>query len=138
MQPGFTTHYATTLTVDFRIFALVEFIDYTAENGEVYRMPKAARSDLASIPRPLWSLLPPAGEDGAEYGLCAFLHDLCYRNTLLRVLPDGSTQLAALPKDRCDLLLKESMELCGVPAHIVFEIYEGVRLGGQGSFCEDR
>lgn len=134
----FSTRYALTLTPDFRIFALMEPVRFTAKDGTVYEMPKAARSDLASIPRALWALLPPAGEDGAEYALAACLHDLAYRGTLKRVLPDGSAVLAMLAKEASDLLLKEAMEACGVPARIVFEICEGVRLGGASAFAEDR
>lgn len=138
MKTGFSTRFANTLTVDFRIFALMEPIDYIAQDGTHYRMPKAARSDLASIPRPLWALLPPAGDDGAEYGLPAFLHDCSYRGTLNLIQEDGTAILAMVTKERADLLLKESMELCGVPPAIVLTIYEGVRLGGASSFREDR
>ena len=135
---GFQTRYANTVTSDFRIFALLDAIDYIALDGTRYRLPKAARSDLASIPRPLWSLLPPTGADGAEYGLAAFLHDLCYRDTLLLVNPDGSTQLAHLTKERSDNLLREAMLACQVPAAIVETIYEAVVLAGGSSFAGDR
>ncbi len=139
MKPGFQTRFALTLTVDFRNFAMMEQVPYLAADGTLYIIAKGARSDLASIPRMLWSLLPPAGEDGAEYGLCAYLHDVLYRRKI-KVQESGGTlrDCPEMTKDRADLLLKESMELCGVPAHIVTMIYEGVRLGGQAAWDSDR
>ena len=135
---GFSTRYAVTVTSDFRIFAMMEPVDFFARDGRHFRIPKAATSDLASIPRPAWSLLPPAGTDGAEYALAAFGHDAAYRNTLLLVNADGTTQKAALSKEDCDLFLREAMIACNVPMDIVFAIYEAVRLAGSSAFAGDR
>ena len=128
----------------------MEAVDYVSAAGIRYRMPKAATSDLASIPRGLWNLLPPPGENGAEYGIAAYLHDTAYRNTLL-VWPVGSMPngtpipndntgwiKASLSKPDCDLLLKEAMLYCGVPEAIVETIYEAVNLAGGSSYKEDR
>ena len=138
LTPGhFSTRIANTLTSDFRHFVLIGPIFYLSNNETLYQLPKNGKSDLASIPRPLWSLLPSAGEDGAEYGLATFGHDLCYRNTLL--VWDGSQWVvAALEKTDCDLLLREMMIACQVPEDIADEIYEGVKLGGTSSFNADR
>ena len=101
-------------------------------------MPEGAQSDLASIPRELWSLLPPAGEIGSEYALAAFLHDTAYRNTLKIVQADGSVIPANLSKHDCDSLLKEAMLACQVPISIAETIYEAVNLAGSSAFNGDR
>jgi hypothetical protein len=135
---GFSTRICNVITSDFRIFALMEAVDYVSAAGIRYRMPKAAMSDLASIPRGLWNLLPPPGENGAEYGIAAYLHDCAYRNTLQIVNADGTVSIANLSKADCDLLLKEAMLYCGVPEAIVETIYEAVNLAGGSSYKEDR
>jgi hypothetical protein len=138
LTPGhFSTRIATVITSDFRIFDNLEPVYYLSNDGTLYQIPKNATSDLASIPRELWSLLPPAGTTGAEYALAAFGHDSAYRNTLL--LWNGSAWvLATLEKPDCDLLLREMMIACQVPEDVVDTIYEAVRLGGAGSFKDDR
>ena len=116
----------------------------------LYRFPRYAPTDLASIPRPLWSFLPPSGEDGAEYGLAARGHDNFYQDTAL-VWPPGATPpavfvpndntgwvKASLSKADSDLMLKEMMLACKVPADIVYTIYEAVKIGGQPAFDNDR
>ena len=135
---GFQTRYANTVTSDFRHFGLLDDIDFYAINGTRYRIPRGAQSDLASIPQPLWSLLPPTGEDGSEYGLAAFGHDAEYRNTLQIVDATGAVTKANLTKPQCDSLLKEMMLDCQVPAAIVQTIYEAVVLAGGSSFAGDR
>ena len=118
LAPGqFSTRVASTDTVDFRHFVLTAGVEYLSLAGDLYRLPCFGKSDLASIPRPLWALLPPAGEDGAEYALSAFGHDLAYNDTLL-MWPYGATPMlvptskdntgwvkATLPRADCDLLL---------------------------------
>jgi hypothetical protein len=101
-------------------------------------MPRGAQSDLASIPKPLWSILPPAGSDGAEYGMAAFGHDCAYRNTLQVVSLDGTVSPANLPKAACDLLLREMMIVCEVPSDIIEIIYKAVSIAGSSSFNADR
>jgi hypothetical protein len=135
---GFSTRYANTVTADFRHFGLLDAVDYFAVDGTHYRIPRGAQSDLASIPQPLWSLLPPTGEDGSEYGLAAYGHDAAYRNTLQIVDASGEVTKANLTKSQCDNLLKEMMLACQVPESIVLAIYEAVNLCGQSSFNEDR
>ena len=128
----------------------MDSVEYFSLDGDLYRLPRFGKSDLASIPRPLWALLPPQGEDGAEYGLCAFGHDLSYKDTLLvwpknnvlagPPMPNDNTGWvkATLPRAGCDLLLKEMMLACNVPKDIAEEIYLGVKFGGQSAFDNDR
>ena len=60
-----------------------------------------------------------------ESWMAAFLHDYLYRST-------------NIPKDVCDSLLREAMEDLCVDWVERDAIYEGVALGGQSSFDEDR
>jgi hypothetical protein len=151
LQPGqFSTRIASIDTSDFRNFCLMDSIEYLSLAGVLYRIPKFCWSDLASIPRPLWSELPPQGEDGAEYGLAAYGHDAAYRDRLLMwpagsmpngtPIPNDNTGWikATLPKADCDLLLKEMMLACKVPDLIAEVIYQGVHIGGQSAFDKDR
>jgi hypothetical protein len=152
LQPGmFSTRIASTDTSDFRIFVFINDIFYLSLAGNLYCLPRNGFTDLASIPRPLWSLLPPQGENGAEYGLAAAGHDFSYRNTLLvwpaGANPDGSLipnaangwVKANLSKPDCDSLLKEMMiSGCQVPETIAETIYEAVNLAGGSSYKEDR
>jgi len=151
LQPGqFSTRIASVDTSDFRHFVLMDSVEYFSLAGVLYRLPRYAPSDLASIPRPCWSLLAPAGENGAEYALAAYGHDCCYQNTLLVWPSTAMTPTvavhndnigwikASLSKSDSDLLLKEMMLACGVPTGIVETIYEAVNLAGQSSFNADR
>ena len=151
LQPGqFSTRIASTDTSDFRLFVLMDSVEYMSQAGTLYRIPKLAQSDLASIPHYLWSELPPQGEDGAEYGLAAFGHDSAYRDTLL-VWPENNVLAGApIPNDNtgwikatlskfdCDLLLKEMMLACLVAKNIALIIYEGVNFAGSAAFNKDR
>jgi hypothetical protein len=133
----FSTRIASVITSDFRIFDFTAPVYYLTIDGELLCLPKDAFTDLASIPRPLWSLLPPQGENGAEYGLAAAAHDFMYRNTML--LWSGTAWVkAAFPKSKCDLLLKEMMLGCQVPELIAETIYQAVNLAGESSFNGDR
>lgn len=52
----------------------LEELDYIRPNGEVIKVPTGFITDFASVPRPLWSLLPPFG----RYTAAAVLHDFEY------------------------------------------------------------
>ena len=151
LQPGqFSTRISSVDTSDFRHFMPTDSVEYFSLAGVLYRFPRYAPTDLASIPRPLWALLPPQGENGAEYGLAARGHDNFYQDTAL-LWPAGATPpevfvpndntgwiKANLSKSDSDLLLKEMMLACKVPEDIAETIYQAVRLGGQAAFDADR
>lgn len=101
--------------------SLLDSFSYTSKTGMVITVPVGATSDGASTPREIWSFIPPFG----TYWMAAFLHDYLYRST-------------DLPKDVCDDLLKEAMEDLCVDWIERDEIFEGVHVGGQSSFDEDR
>jgi hypothetical protein len=130
MLYGFQSKVANVMTTDGRNFTLVNPITYIAQDGSVYIMPMGATSDGASTPAEMWPAIPPFG----SYWLAAFLHDCAYRDTLQ--LPDGTA--AALPKARCDDLLREAMLTLSVSVELADTIYEGVVYGGWSSFDSDR
>jgi hypothetical protein len=83
--------------------------------GYPVTVPSGFRTDLASIPRPLWNILPPIG----RYDRAAVVHDLLYQR-----------RTAGVDRGLADVVLREAMEVCGVGAWTRRAIYWGVRLGG--------
>jgi hypothetical protein len=100
---------------------LLDSFSYTSKTGMVITVPVGATSDGASTPREIWAFIPPFG----TYWMAAFLHDYLYRST-------------DIAKDVCDSLLEEAMEDLCVDIVERQTIYEGVAIGGQSSFDEDR
>jgi hypothetical protein len=78
-------------------------------------------TDLASIPRPLWSIYPPDG----EWVEAAVIHDKLYRT---KGLSGVYTRKAA------DKLFLEAMKVLGVAERKRTVIYLAVRMGGQGGW----
>lgn len=70
-------------------------------------IPAGMLTDLASIPRIVWNILPPTG----KYGAAAIVHDrLC--NTL-QITVEGKLQ--SISRKRADEILGEAMEVLQVP-----------------------
>ena len=140
---GFSSvDFETIQCIDYSVSKLVKPVDYFAQDGTHYRIPYAQSTDFASIPKQLWGpplYLIPTG----FWSLPAVLHDAGFRNTLLIVNPDNSTQLANLTEKQCNDLLLESMQAIK-PNPTPFEklqmeaIYSGVSIGGGSAFSEDR
>jgi hypothetical protein len=84
----------------------------------VVEVPPGFVTDFASIPRPLWSLLPPTG----TYGRAAVIHDFLYR------------AVGYCPRAAADRTLLEAMTVLGVARLTRWAIYGGVRLGGASSY----
>jgi len=138
LTPGhFSSRTVNVITPDFQVFDLMADVFYLSASGTLYKLARGSVSDLASVPKPFWNLLPPQGTAGAEYALAAFGHDCAYRNTL-RVWNGSAWVLAALSKSDCDSLLKEMMLACQVPEVTAETIYQGVNLAGSHAFNEDR
>lgn len=70
-------------------------------------IPAGMLTDLASIPRIVWNVLPPSG----KYGAAAIVHDrLC--NTLQITVAGKQTEIT---RARADAILGEAMEVLRVP-----------------------
>jgi Protein of unknown function (DUF1353) len=76
-------------------------------------------TDLASIPQPFWSLLPPAG----PYGYAAIIHDYLYW-----FQPQAKT--GSDSRAYADSILKIAMDELGVSLLKSGPIYEAVRVAG--------
>lgn len=84
-------------------------------------VPAKFVTDLASIPRILWNVLPPIG----AYDAAAVVHDYLYAY-------NGVTRAQA------DSVLNEAMGVCNVDALQRSAIYAGVRVGGWKPWNEYR
>ncbi len=87
------------------------------ESGIVIRVEKGFQTDLASIPRIVWPILPPHG----NYGKAAVIHDYCYVH-------------AIESKEWADNIFREAMGVLGIPRWKRFAMYWAVRLFGKGNF----
>lgn len=121
MTPGFQQIDLAIRTRDGRNGKSLEPLVYVTLDGETLIVPMGSGSDGASTPRFIWTIIPPFG----VYWLAAFLHDWLYR-------------YSKLPRWRCDQLLYEAMRSLGVEHAEAWAIYEGVHLGGQKPFDDDR
>lgn len=124
----------SVLTGDGRNFALLEDVFYTANDGTEYAFPKGAQSDGISSPPEAWPLRPPFGQDW----LAGVGHDCFYRNTALKVLPDGSRVKADLNKEQSDLLLREMAVSLGDNDFQADQLYYGVKDFGWRAWSTDR
>lgn len=108
-------------TSDGHNFVLLEELVYVTEAGETITAPVGATTDGCSTPKEIWNMIPPFG----QYWMGAVLHDYLYR-------------MSGKPKDQCDLIFLEAMQSLGVDLLLRETIYEGVHLGGEWSFNDDR
>ncbi len=99
------------------IYFLTQPITWTPNKGqEQYHEVTATKgfvTDLASIPRPFWSLLRPDG----LYAYSAILHDYLY-------------WFQTRPREECDMIFKLGMEDFGIDKVTVTTIYQAVRKAG--------
>jgi hypothetical protein len=78
----------------------------------VCRVPRGFKSDLATIPRFLWPVLPPDG----DYQEAAVVHDFLYKQT-------------EVPYWICDSMFRHVMQISGVRLWKRLLLFWGVRLG---------
>lgn len=99
-------------------FMLTAPLNYWTEQlgrSQLLTVPQGFQTDLASIPRGLWNVLPPVG----GYDRPAVVHDFLYQH--------ASTSLT---RAEADAVLMEAMAWVGVGWWTRRTIYWGVRLGG--------
>lgn len=76
-----------------------------------YEIPKGYETDFASVPRMLWSILPPIG----KHNRAALLHDYLYDSKI------GT-------RKKADKLFLKQMEIDGVKFLSRYAMYLGVRI----------
>ena len=81
------------------------------------RVPAGYVTDLTTVPRILWSILPPNG----RYAKASIVHDYLYSNAI-------STKLWA------DSVFLEAMTVLQVPVWRRFIMYLAVRMFGRGAY----
>ena len=86
---------------------------YTTINDIDIKIPKYFKTDFASVPRFLWSFLPPWG----IYGKATILHDFLYYSGLFS-------------KKEADLLFLEAMKTLEVKKWKQYIMYYAVRMFG--------
>lgn len=100
-------------------FTLVEPLVFeSVVVGRHIVVPAGFKTDLASIPRALWNILPPVG----GYDAGAVVHDLLYQR--------GAIDGVQVSRGDADKVLREGMEVHGVGVWTRRLIYAGVRVGG--------
>lgn len=97
---------------------LTEF-EYWRENdaNEVIKVPKGFITDLATIPRVLWSILPPHD----TYAKAAVLHDYLYNN-------------AINSKEYADDVFDEALKVLGIPPWKRKIMVTMVKIFGRGNY----
>lgn len=96
-------------------YQLCEPLDYWI-NGIPFEVPQGFKTDLASIPRPLWSLYSPAK---SEYMTASIIHDYLY------TCEDGLSRADA------DAVFYRVLRYQGVSQYQAYKFYLGVRLFGR-------
>jgi hypothetical protein len=114
------------------LWALTQDLVYWPSNGNVpIIVPRGFVTDLASIPRPLWSWLPPDG----PWAKAAVIHDFLYYTQGQGVWKCHDTTLQrSYSKDEADWILRDAQadRHVGVVSRNI--VWLGVHLGGQAGW----
>jgi hypothetical protein len=94
---------------------------YTTKDGWVITVPVGFVTDFASIPRPMWTVIPPRG----KYNRPAIVHDLLYHYAPIDPLTGERCTQA-----RADYILREACENCDDRFTQRWAIFLGLKLGG--------
>ncbi|EJO2706043.1 DUF1353 domain-containing protein [Salmonella enterica] len=87
------------------------------DENDVIEVPAGFVTDLASVPRIFWVLLPPDG----KYAKAAIIHDYLYDNALRT-------------KKEADKIFLDGMTVLGVPKWKRIIMYWAVRMFGRGNY----
>lgn len=110
-----TNVFVGTLRLDYidgRNWKVVGGFTFIDEDGEVYTAPDGFVTDFASVPRILWSLLPPTG----DYGPAAVIHDFLVRKGVIK-------------RSNADKVFKRALNVLKVSPWKIWVLYKGVCIG---------
>ena len=97
-------------------------------NSEKIVVPEGYVTDLASVPRWLWSIFPPFG----KYLNAAIVHDYIYSTGgWIGRAHDGTVPYT---KAQADVIFREASGVLGVGAISRWLMYQAVKFGGKGAF----
>lgn len=102
----------------WRVYEPFEFY-LSDDNSDIISVPAGFITDLATIPRIFWSLMPPDG----KYAKAAIIHDYLYDN-------------AFRTKYEADRIFLDGMTVLGVPKWKRVIMYWAVRLFGCGNYTD--
>lgn len=109
---------------------VVERFNYnigTVDSSNAVEVPVGFITDFASIPRPLWVLLPPWG----KYGKAAVIHDFMYNEHKHSVFSaEGVESFVQIERKQADDIFLQAMEVLGVNAITRYAMYYAVRVFG--------
>jgi hypothetical protein len=110
--------------LDGHYWLLLEDFEYVSENkGWTVEVWTGFTTDFASIPRALWSLLPPTG----KWGRAAVIHDWLYA-TAFAIDEDGKP--VEVSRADADAIFREACGDLGVSWTLRWLMWSGVRVGG--------
>lgn len=105
---------------NWRVYEPFEFY-LSEDNSDVISVPAGFVTDLATVPRVFWSVMPPDG----KYAKAAIIHDYLYDNALRT-------------KKEADLIFLDGMAVLGVPKWKQIVMYLAVRIFGRGNYSKDQ
>ncbi len=114
----------THLDVDWRRWRLETPLTYAVGSKNSFStiiVPAGFVTDGASVPQPLWAILPAWG----RYSRAAVLHDF-----LVAALRSGAPHPHAPKRRIADRIFLEAMKVCGVHWYVRWPMYAAVRLAG--------
>ncbi|ECJ8609108.1 DUF1353 domain-containing protein [Salmonella enterica] len=103
---------------NWRVYEPFEFY-LSDDSSDVISVPAGFVTDLATVPRIFWILLPPDG----KYAKAAIIHDYLYDNALRT-------------KYEADRIFLDGMAVLGVPKWKRMIMYWAVRLFGRGNYTD--
>ena len=90
MQPHFTNDLELKPCNDGRNFLLCHSMGFYSQRTGLIVVPRYFKTDLASVPRVFWNLIPPFG----KYDDAAVIHDWLYRTHITtRAVADATLML---------------------------------------------
>lgn len=109
--------YPNLTQVQADLWMHMQDFSYTTDDGRVFTAKAGTLTDLASIPKAGWNVLPPFG----LYTPAAVIHDDLYRRQIVI-------------KEEADHLFAEMMDCAGVPHDVRMILYDGVKFDGQAAW----
>ena len=98
-----------------------------ADSHKAVEVPVGFITDFASIPRPLWVLLPPWG----KYGKAAVIHDFMYTEHKHSIhSAEGVESFVQIDRKQADDIFLEAMGVLGVGVITRYAMYYAVRAFG--------